>query len=232
MEETGFFSEEETVEETENSIFIENIGHSAAAMYDLQIMRRKTQHCLFEVYDNVRNDRPEFGNVAAYTCALLASKCLLGQLGIFLLSSRGKSYFFDFMPQFGTNKAEQFYNKKTKNMNWPLKVIKLGKKQISHSDIWTLLTTLSGKRPLTENDDINSWARDFRYDRQGLVRNRILYDSSYWPSRNPSIEEGFDDYMNVCEFMHRVGDDHLKPYFSDYELMQRCLTLVELTRTT
>ena len=226
LEETGFLSEPTG---TEKSTFIDNVGHSSAAMYDLMVLERKCRDCCSEIFDNISSNRSEFGNVIAYTYSLLAAKTILAYLGLFLVSSRGKNLLFDFIPQFGGHKEAKKYREAKKDINRPIKVVFGGKRQVTHADIWSILTAIARKGELTGRSHLDRWLSQYTYNRETLVRNSILYSSSYWPTEH-ALEEEPDIFSSFPSFAAHVASNKQHGPHSDYFMSLKCMQMLSVAR--
>lgn len=223
-ESTGVLSEPAG---TEKSVFIDNIGHSGAAMYDLSVLEHKTEQCLLEVHDNISGSRAEFGNVAAYTYALLGAKLILAHLGLFYVRSRGKNFVFDFFPQFGDRGNKKRYQQAKRTLSNPIKIVFAGSRDVTHADVWELLTALARKKDLTECGYLDNWLRKFDYSREALLRNKILYDSAFWPLKSIA-EPSHGDAENLIKFLRQVLQNGQNGPFADYFLSVRCFQVLRV----
>ncbi len=213
---------------TEKHSFIDNVGHSATAMHDLAVLEHKSQQCFRELYDNITADRAEFGNIIAYTFALFAAKTILGHLGIFFVRSRGQNFVFDFFPQFGDRSHQKLHKEAKKTISNPIKILFPGKQDITHSDVWSIVSALARKKNLTGCGYLDRWLKDFRYARDLLVRNKLLYTSSYWPLESinhPSANQN----ANTTQFFRQVARTGQAGPLADYHLSLRCMQMLKFT---
>jgi hypothetical protein len=228
LDETGTLVE---LTGTQKYTFINNVGHSPAAMHDIAIMERKVQDCFDEMAENLRGNRAEFGNVIAYTYALLAAKLILGYLGLFIIKSRGTNYLIDFAPQFGKHSFAKIYKTAALELENPVKIVSLGNRDINHKSIWQMVCALARKKAITVDATLNSWLSKFDYSRSEIVRNKILYTSSFWPdeSKRPHLS---GDPQALMKAITEISPTENAISYADYNLAQKCSQILAHVRVT
>lgn len=123
-----------------------------------------------------------WASVDAYHATLLYARTILACYGIFICNIDGKNVVVDVFPQLGTGKYLKKYQREAQGLDNPIRIMSKSGHPIQHKDVLAIVSRvarISGSKDMTEMErNIVGRFANLGYR---SVRNRILYEGSFWP---------------------------------------------------
>jgi len=195
-------------------------GRDVAYVRDTLIALSKFKHVLWCAEERRAAGSLTWALVDAYHAAFLGVRVLIALHGVHTYSVRGRAVLVDFAPGLGGINDQKTFRQEAKGLLSPVRLLRPTKEKIDQAETWGFVTRLCDVSSL-DKESIE-WAclsnlRTLAERKLSHVRNKIIYDSSYWTWRSdfssavlsePQLGEMFvapDDHVaNLLKALEQV----------------------------